>query len=96
MPLRFFQHIVVRCRFVFVIVRFTIIFAHRKILELVPHQDAAQIGMAVETDSVEIENLALLKFALRQTGVSEVRQAFSARSAVRIRMITGPCFDFIE
>ena len=27
----------------------------------VPHQNAAQIGMAVENDSVEIEDFALLK-----------------------------------
>ena len=62
MLLRFFQHVVVRRWFVFVIVRFAIIFAHRKIGEFIPHQDAAQIGMAVEVDAVEIEDLAFLKF----------------------------------
>ena len=39
-----------------------VILAHRMIFELVPHQDAPQIGMAVETNAVEIENFALLKF----------------------------------
>ena len=62
MSLRFLQHIVVRSWLVFVIVRFSIILAHRMIFELVPHQNPAQIGMAVEPDSVQIENLTLLKF----------------------------------
>jgi hypothetical protein len=62
MLLRFLQHFVVRRRLVFVIVRLAIIFPHRVIFELIPHQDAAQIGMTVEANAVEIENFALLKF----------------------------------
>ena len=62
MLFRLLQHVVVRRRFVFVIVRLAIILAHRIILELVPHQNAPQIRMAVEANAVEIENLALLKF----------------------------------
>ena len=86
------QHIVVRCRLVFVIVRLAIIFAHRIILELVPHQNAPQIRMAVEANAVEIENLALLKFRAAPDRRERRQTRPSARSAVRIRMITGPCF----
>ena len=60
--LRFFQNVVVRRWFVFVIVRFAIVFAHREIGEFIPHQDATQIGMAVEVDAVQIVDLAFLKF----------------------------------
>ena len=56
------KHIVVRRRLVFVIVGFAIIFAHRMIDKLVPHQNAPQIWMAVEADAVKIKNLSLLKF----------------------------------
>ena len=38
-----------------------VVFAHGVVGELVPHEDAAQIGMAVEDDAVEVEGLALLK-----------------------------------
>ena len=63
MPLGFLQHFVVRRGFVFVIVRLDVILAHGMGRELVPHQDAAQVGMTIEYDAVEIENLALLEFA---------------------------------
>src|ERR1700750_1630725 len=62
MLLRALQNFVVRRRLVFVIVRLPVIFSHREIFEFVPHQDAAQIGVTVEPDSVEIENFALLEF----------------------------------
>src|SRR2546423_13617421 len=62
MLLRFLQHIVVRRRLPFVIVRLAIIFSHRMIDKFVPHQNPAQIGMTAELNSVEIEDLALLKF----------------------------------
>ena len=32
------------------------------VLKTIPHQDAAQIGMPVEDDTVKIEDFALLKF----------------------------------
>ncbi len=32
------------------------------IFKFVPHQNPAQIGMAIEMNSVEIEDFALLKF----------------------------------
>src|SRR6266511_4117710 len=63
MSLRALQHGVVRRRLVFVVVWIDVIFAHRIILEAVPHQDAAQVGMALQNDAVEIEDFALLKFA---------------------------------
>ncbi len=62
MLFRLLQHIFVRRRLVFVIVRLTIILPHRVIFELVPHQDAAQIGMAFELNTVKIKNFPLLKF----------------------------------
>ena len=65
MFLRALEHFVVRRRLVFVIVRLDVILAHRMIGKLIPHQDAAQIGMAVEMNAVEIEDLALLKFRAR-------------------------------
>ena len=61
MLLRFLQHFIMRRGFPFVIVRLPIIFAHRIIFELVPHQNPAQIGMTIEPDAIEIENLALLE-----------------------------------
>src|SRR5258705_2431193 len=61
MLLRFREDVVVRCRFVLVVIRLDIIFAHGMIFKFVPHQYSTQIGMAVEDDSVEVEDLALLK-----------------------------------
>src|ERR1051325_7378310 len=60
--LRLFQHVVVRRWLVFVIVRLDVILAHREILETIPHEDAPQVGMAVEDDAVKVECLTLLKF----------------------------------
>src|SRR5581483_2866529 len=57
------QNFVVRRRFVFVIVRLLVVFAHRIIFELVPHQDSPQVGVPLELDSVEIENFTFLKFS---------------------------------
>src|SRR5260370_34650290 len=61
MLLRLYQNIVVRCRFVLVVIRLDIVFTHGMIFKFVTHQYAAQIGMTVEDDSVEVEDLALLK-----------------------------------
>src|SRR5207245_7340025 len=69
----FFEHVVVRRWLVFVIVRFAIIFAHRMIDKLVPHQDASQIRMAIKANAVEVKNLSLLKFRTAPGG-SERRQ----------------------
>src|SRR5260370_39435498 len=55
-----FQHVIVRRRLPFVIGRVPIIFAHRMIDKLVPHQNPPKIGMILEMDSVEIENYAFL------------------------------------
>src|ERR1043166_7205612 len=63
-----FQHLIVGRRFVFVIVRFAIIFAHWIILEFIPHQNPPEIGMAVEANSIKIENFALLKFGAAPDG----------------------------
>ena len=46
-----------------VIIRLDVIFAHRMVLKIVPHQDATQIGMAVERDAIKVVDFALLKFA---------------------------------
>jgi len=48
------------------------------------------------TDAIQIEDLALLKLALRQIGVSDGKWVASARSLVRMRMTTGPCLWVIE
>jgi len=63
MLLCFFQYLIMRCWLPFVVMRFDVIFAHRMVLKIVPHQDAPQIGMAVEHDAVKVVDFALLKFA---------------------------------
>ena len=40
-----------------------VVLAHRVVLEPVPHEDAAQVGVAREDDAVKVEDLALLEFA---------------------------------
>src|SRR5256712_14040041 len=62
MVLRPFQHVVVRRRLPFVIVWVPIIFAHRMIDKLIPHQNPAKIGVTLEMDSVEVEDFTLLEF----------------------------------
>src|SRR5438270_8961300 len=57
-----FEHVIVRRRLPFVIVRVPIIFAHRMIDKLVPHQNPAKIGMTVKMNSVEVEDFTLLEF----------------------------------
>ena len=57
-------------------------------------QQAAEVGVSVEDDAEEVEDLALLELALRQTGVSEGRWTLASRSCVRMRRTTGPCFFF--
>src|SRR5438093_8514998 len=61
MLLRSREDLIMRRGFPFVIVRLPIIFAHRIVFELVPHQNPAQIGMTIEPDAIEIEDIALLK-----------------------------------
>src|ERR1700736_1759260 len=61
MFLRTLQHVIVWRRFPFEIVRRRVIFAHRMIDKLVPHQNPAQIRMSIELNSVKIVNLALLE-----------------------------------
>src|SRR5258705_3349079 len=61
MLLRSRENLIMRRGFPFVIIRLAIIFAHRIVFELVPHQYPAQIGMTVEPDAIEIEDLALLE-----------------------------------
>src|SRR5439155_13058522 len=63
MLFRSFQNVVMWRRLVLVIVWFAIILPHRIILELVPHQNASQIRVAIEPNPVEIEDFPLLKFS---------------------------------
>ena len=91
-----FEHVVVRCGFLFVIVRLDVILAHRIIHELVPHQNSPQVGMTFEVDAVEIEDLALLKFGASPDRGERRQCTPSARFAVRMRIITGPCLCVIE
>ncbi len=55
------QHVIVRRRLVLEIVGLHVVLAHGVVLEFIPHQQAAQIGMAGKDDAVEIEDFALLK-----------------------------------
>jgi len=62
------KNLIVRRRLVFVIVRLHVIFAHREILELVPHQDAAEVRVAVEDDAVESKDFTFLKLRASLNG----------------------------
>ena len=66
------------------------------IFELVPHQNPPQIGMTVETDAVEIENLALLEFGAAPDRRERWQMRAVGAIAVRMRMMTGPCLCVIE
>src|SRR5260370_7053173 len=92
MLLRFHQHVVVRCRFVLVVIRLDVIFAHGMIFKFVPHQYTAQIGMAVEDDSVKVKDLALLKFCTAPNRCKRWQMNFVGPVSVRSLPITGPCF----
>src|SRR5262245_33486145 len=61
MLLRFFQYLVVSCGLIFIVIRFDVIPAHRIILKVIPHEDAAQIGMPIENDAIKVIGLSLLK-----------------------------------
>src|SRR5260370_35686412 len=58
-----FQHVIVRPRLPFVIVRVPTIFAHRMIDKLVPHQNPATICMTVKRTPAEVQNLPFLEFS---------------------------------
>ena len=53
----------VRGRFPFVVVWFDIVLAHGVVFKLVPHEDAAEIGVIGEEDAEEIEDFAFLELA---------------------------------
>src|SRR5687767_8389780 len=61
MPFGLFQYIIMRSGLVFVIVRLHVVFAHWMILKALPHQQAAESGMPIENNALEIENLTFLK-----------------------------------
>ena len=68
MLLRLREHLVVGGRFVLVVVGLDVVAAHGVVGELGPHQQAAQVGVAVEDNAVEVENLALLKLGAAPDG----------------------------
>jgi len=55
----------VRGRLLLEVVGGDVVLAHGVVLELVPHQDAAEVGVAVEHDAEEVEDLAFLEVARR-------------------------------
>ena len=57
-----------RGRLVLVVVGIDVVAAHGVVDELVPHEDAAEVGMAVEDDAEEIEDLALLELGAAPDG----------------------------
>ena len=91
-----FQDFVVRGRLVLVVVGLDVVPAHGMVNEAVPHQDAAQVGMAVEDDAEEVEDLALLELGAAPDGSERGQMDRSARSSVRMRRMSGPCFCSIE
>src|SRR6266699_3868731 len=56
------QHVIVRCRLVFVIVGFAIIFSHWMIDKFVPHENPPQVRVSVEMYAIKIKDFTLLKF----------------------------------
>ena len=58
---RALEHLVVRGGLPLKVIGLHVVAAHRMILELIPHQQAAQIGVPLEDDPEQIEYLALLK-----------------------------------
>src|SRR4051794_24340308 len=68
MALRLVYYIVMRSRLIFVVVRFLIIFSHREIFKLVPHQNSAETRIKIEAHSIQNEPLALLKLCAAPEG----------------------------
>src|SRR5260370_14515480 len=63
MLFRLLQHFIMRRGLIFVIIRVHVIFAHRMVLITFPHQQTAQVGMAIKDGPVQIEKRRLLKFS---------------------------------
>jgi hypothetical protein len=57
------EHVAVRRGLPLVVIRLDVVLAHGMPGEGIPHQDAPQIRMPLEDDTVEIEDLALLELA---------------------------------
>ena len=76
------QHGIVGRGLIFVVVRINVVLAHGVVFELFPHEQAAQVGVAREDDSVEIEDFALLKFRAAPDG-RERRQVIFLRPVFR-------------
>src|ERR1051326_7968731 len=93
-----FQDRAMRGGFVFEVVRLDIIFSHRMVLETFPHQDPAQVRMAIENNSIEIQDLALLKFAAapnwRKRGQTHLIASILSAHSDDDR--TMPLFDRVE
>ena len=53
---------------VLVVVGIDVVAAHGVVDEAVPHKDAAEVGMAVEDDAVEVEDLAFLELGAAPDG----------------------------
>ena len=91
------QHFVVGGGLVFVVVGIDVVPAHGMVLEFVPHQQAAQVGVAVEEDPEEVEDLALLELrAAPDGGERGQMDCLASRSLVRMRRMMGPCFFSTE
>ena len=62
MAFRLLRYLIMGCGLILIVIRCDVILAHRMIFKTVPHEDAAQIGMTVENNPIQIINLALLEF----------------------------------
>src|SRR5689334_23200928 len=65
---RSFQDLIMWRRLVFVVIRLAIIFAHRIIGKLIPHQNPPQIGMSLETNPIKVIDLTFLEFGAPPDG----------------------------
>ena len=90
MRLRPRQHFIVRRGLVFKVVGLNVILAHGVVFEPVPHQNAAQVGMAGEDDPVEIEDLALLKLGRAPDGRERGQLDLVGAVRGRMRSTSGP------
>src|SRR6266480_3387141 len=94
MLFRSLQHVVMRRWFVFIIVGLAIIFAHRVIDKFVPHQNASQIRVAVEPNTIKIKNFTVF-FTVRSSQSTPVafeqKSSRSAGSMRKKRATAGAC-----
>jgi hypothetical protein len=75
---------------VLVVVGIDVVAAHGVVDEVVPHEEAAEVGVPVEDDAEEVEDLALLEFGAAPDGSEGGEMDGLVAVCVRRRRMTGP------